>query len=968
VLERWLAAFLLAIAIGLVVTPLLAGGLMPSARRKRVPLLTAAAPAVATLAGSLVVLGDLDSEVAIGLVAASWLWWAGQLAELGHLPRMVERATLVVTAGVLTASGLRLDVTGVEWADIVVTLLVIWCALAASRSAESRDGLLLGLFGVIAAGAGLIGGLADQVAVAGVAAATVGACLGFAPYLVRPVAARLRAGGARFLGCVVVVLALDARPDLSAPEAAIVPLLLLALPLADSLLLGLARLRDRRASWIDAGLVGRWRSLGASRVLLTIALPLAQAALACIAVLIARTLVSPARGATFAGALLALVVVPTLFARHSGSERRWPRLAFAAAFVVIVGALIATIPAAVALWRARDNATAAASAIRDGLAAARNGDTESATGKFQVAAQEFTEARRILAEPLASAGLYMPVIGPNLEAGRQLTEIGASLSRTGQRLTTTANTQNLRIVNASIKVDEVIRLEPEIASTTAELESALQRVEDLDRDFLVPQVDDAVGELEDALRRSIRDGRTATLATRLLPAVLGGAGERRYILALQNPAEARATGGIFGNWAEITAANGDLNLVERGKSSALSAPPGVARDLRASDEFKLRYARFGPQDIWQNVNMSPDLPTIGPIALDAWQAAGRAPASGVIVADPVALAAVLTLTGPVDVEGWDGPITAENVGDVTMRQAYEVFANNEEARDDFLGDVTQATWDALKQRDLGGPSQVLITLGKAARGGHLMVWFADPKEERLARRARADGALRRTTPDLLHVTSQNAAANKLDIYLRRDMAYTAQLTPTGDDRVIVDGSVTVGLRNDATTAGLTEYVAGPNIEGLAPSENVTFVSVYTPLLLQSATQDGAEVRTESARELGNWVYSRYVRLAPGASSQLSLTLAGEEKLSRGGWYELALPRQPQLQPTPTRVTVTVAEGWRFVDAHGLELRDEGRTATLDRSVDRNERLRVRVVRDLGSGLWGRLQRGAGVALGTVPIS
>src|SRR5262249_47584486 len=157
-------------------------------------------------------------------------------------------------------------------------------------------------------GAGLIGGLAGQVAVAGIAAAVVGACLGFAVYLAPPVVARLRAGGAGFLGCVVVVLALDARPDLAAPQAAIVPLLLLALPLADSLLFGLARLRDRRADRIEAGLVGRWRTLGMSRMLLTIALPLMQLALGSIAALIARTLVSPARGAALAGVLLALIV------------------------------------------------------------------------------------------------------------------------------------------------------------------------------------------------------------------------------------------------------------------------------------------------------------------------------------------------------------------------------------------------------------------------------------------------------------------------------------------------------------------------------------------------------------------------------------------------------------------------------------------------------------------------------------
>jgi UDP-N-acetylmuramyl pentapeptide phosphotransferase/UDP-N-acetylglucosamine-1-phosphate transferase len=961
VLEHWVAAFGVAVAIALIVTPLLSRGTLPTARRARVRLVTGAAPAIATLAGSVVVLADLDTELAVGLVAAAWLWWAGHLAELGHLPPPVERATLLVTAAVLTASGLRLEVTGVEWADVAVTVLVIWCALSAFRSAQSRDGILLGLFATIAAGAGLIGGLAGQVAVAGVAAAVVGACLGFVVYLTPPAVARLRAGGAGFLGCVVVVLALDARPDLAAPQAAVVPLLLLALPLSDSLLFALARLRSRRADRIEAGLVGRWRALGMSRRLLTIALPVMQLALGCIAALIARTMVSPARGAALAGVLLALIVVPALFAQHSGAGKRWPRRVFAAAFLLIAGALLATVPAAVALWRARDNASAAASAIREGLAAARHGDTESATAKFDLAAGEFTEARRILAEPLASAGLYMPVIGPNLDAGRQLTEIGASLSRTGERLTTTATTQNLRIVNATIDVNEVRRLEPEITGTTAELETALRRVENLDRDFLVPQVDHAVGELEGALRRSIRDGRTATLATQLLPAVLGSEGERRYILALQNPAEARATGGIFGNWAEITALNGRLDLVERGKSDALSAPSGVVRALHAPGDYKTRYARFDPQGIWQNVNLSPDLPTVGTVALDAWRQSGRQPASGVIVADPIGLAAVLTLTGPVEVKGWDGPITAQNVVDVTMRRAYQVFANDEEARDDFMGNVTQATWDALRERDLGGPSNVLITLGKASRGGHLMVWFADPREERLARRARADGGVRRTTSDLLNVISQNAAANKLDIYLRRNVTYNAQLTPTGGDRVALIGNVTVGLRNDAPTTGLTQYVAGPNAQGLSAGENRTYLSVYTPLSLVSTPVDPASSPTESGRELGSWVYSRYVQLAPGGSTQLPLKVRGDEQLARGGWYELALMHQPQLEPTPTHVKLTLADGWRFVDAQGFRLGRSGRTATLDRAVDRPEQLRVRVVRDRGSGLWGRLQRGAGPA-------
>ena len=113
----------------------------------------------------------------------------------------------------------------------------------------------------------------------------------------------------------------------------------------------------------------------------------------------------------------------------------------------------------------------------------------------------------------------------------------------------------------------------------------------------MPQLDAAITKLDAALARSVREGKTATLATRLLPAILGGDGSRRYILAMQNPAEARATGGIFGNWAELTAANGKLELGAQGKSDAFYTPAGSGRVLDAPADYVARYARFAPAAI-----------------------------------------------------------------------------------------------------------------------------------------------------------------------------------------------------------------------------------------------------------------------------------------------------------------------------------------------------------------------------------
>jgi hypothetical protein len=956
VLERWVLAFAVAVVVALALTPMLARG--PDARwnRGRVPLATSAAPVLGTVAGSLCVVSDMSTTLVVGLLAAAWLWSAGQLAELGHLPIVIERITILTVAGVLTANGLRLEVTGVQWADVVATVAVVSLALTAWRSAATRDGMLLWLAAATAAAAGLIGGLAGQIAVAGVAAATVGACAGVAPYLLPPLAVRLRAGGARFLGCVVIVLAFEARPDVRAPGSAVVPLLLVALSLVDAALVTAAKLRSRRAASIEVGLAGRWRALGASRGVVSVGLPLVQVALGCLAVLVARTLVSPGGGAVAGSAIVLAITVPTLFAR-AGSGKRSPRLALALAGLLVAGVLVLTLPAAYALWRARDTAGGAADAIRAGLAAARAGDTQLASANFETAATRFSEARTRLADPLATLGLHMPVIGPNLDAARQLTEIGAALSRTGSQLTTSANPQSLRIVNATVDVNEMRRLAPELEATIHELEAALARVNSLDRDFLITPIDNAISKLRHALHRSIRDGRMAALATKVVPGIVGADGDRRYVLALQNPAEARATGGIFGSWAEITAVDGKLDLVAHGNSSSINPVAGERRVLHAGKDYTTRYARFGPERFWQNVNLSPDLPTVGPVAIDAWKQAGRAPVDGVIALDPLGLAAVLRLTGPVTVTDWPGPITADNVVDVTTRQAYTLFADNDDARDNFLGDVTDATWHALEQRDLGTPATLFRTIGRAAHGKHLMMWFARPAEERLARRAHADGSAHRGTAGAFTVTAQNAAANKLDAYLQRRVRYEATLTPTAGNQVQVDASAIVKLRNDAPASGLSTYVAGPNTPGLVEGENRTFVSVYTPLLVHAARINGAPTATESGRELGNWVYSTYIDLLPGKQARLAIELQGTERLGAGRRFTLRMPHQAALEPTPTHVTLSVPSGWRFARVKGATVVNGGRRVMLDRPAGRDLSVRMRIVRDFGSGLWGRLQTG-----------
>ena len=100
--------------------------------------------------------------------------------------------------------------------------------------------------------------------------------------------------------------------------------------------------------------------------------------------------------------------------------------------------------------------------------------------------------------------------------------------------------------------------------------------------------------LDSEVRKLVRgehDATTALLATRAVPGMLGADGPRRYLVLFENPAESRASGGVIGDFAEVTAVDGRLSLVKVGSVGELDSsgnpagkhligPRGLPRSLQ----------------------------------------------------------------------------------------------------------------------------------------------------------------------------------------------------------------------------------------------------------------------------------------------------------------------------------------------------------------------------------------------------
>ncbi len=741
----------------------------------------------------------------------------------------------------------------------------------------------------------------------------------------------------------LAVAIVEFKPSEATPGGLVLAALLLGLPVLDLLVVTWTRLwrgvplRTRKPDH----LLHRLLRKGWSRDEATVALVAAQCVMSGLAVLIARGWVSSWFG-LLGGAVIAATLV-LLGAPEPRVERRdRPRsrvvLLAGVGVVVVLGAL-GVLAAAQGVRQVEQAQDALQRALRLG----RQGDTEQAELELADARGHFSSANSWVSSPLGWPGRLVPVVAENLRAARELSDGGRQISEAGLQLARAANTK-LQVDDGTVRIDAVREVEPELEDATALLRSVVARVDALRLPYLVTPVKDRVVRAARELDQVVGEADNAVAAAKIAPAVFGGDRPRRYFLAIQNPAELRATGGIIGNWGILTVANGKVTLEDISRTRLLNEdvppPGGSTRTLDAPAEYLERYLRFTPAQVWQNLNVSPDFPTVGRLIAGLSPQSGGGPIDGVIAVDPVGLSTLLQFTGSVPIANWPVPIDSANVVDVTLRQAYDAF--DLEEREDFLGDVAETVWRRATSMNLGSPARLARRLGKAGREGHLMLWFPDEKEQALAERLGVAGQVPPLRSDSLFVNTQNASGNKVDYYLTRTVEYTVELQP--DEQLLsarAQGQLEVRLDNGAPSSGASDYALGPFDPRFAPGEGRSFMSIYSPLGFTAATLDGQPTQLETGKELGRNVFSEFISVFSKSARTLSLQLDGTVPLDRGGWYTLDLVHQPTLLPDLVSLRVEVPAGFRVRDAEGLEVLGP-HTAGGDLALSETGRVRVRV--------------------------
>jgi UDP-GlcNAc:undecaprenyl-phosphate GlcNAc-1-phosphate transferase len=231
--------------------------------------------------------GFANQDVRVSMLGAAVIFLFGIWDDRRGLSPLWKLFGQLLATTLLIAGGVLVRFPGLPALNYLVTILWVVGLTNAFNLVDSMDGLALGLAGIAAAFFMLGAQAAGQVILVRFSAVLVGACVGLFYFNVSPARLFLGDSGSQLLGFLLAALAIAYTP-LNLPQAStwFVPILLLGVPIFDTSLVTVSRLR--RGAVVLKGhrdhTYHRLVSLGVSPVRAVLTMHMGAALLGCLAI------------------------------------------------------------------------------------------------------------------------------------------------------------------------------------------------------------------------------------------------------------------------------------------------------------------------------------------------------------------------------------------------------------------------------------------------------------------------------------------------------------------------------------------------------------------------------------------------------------------------------------------------------------------------------------------------------------
>jgi len=192
---------------------------------------------------------QIDRQVLAILIGATWMMIWGALDDRFDMAPYLKIGGQLLAAALLIALGIQVHVTRNAGADLAITVLWVVGMVNAFNLVDSKDGLAIGLASVAAAFFMLVTIDSGQPVLSSLSAGLLGACLGVFFFNTSPAFLFLGDSGAQVLGFVLSALGIAYVPaGAGLPQGVswFTPILVLGVPIFDTTLVVVSRIRRRR--------------------------------------------------------------------------------------------------------------------------------------------------------------------------------------------------------------------------------------------------------------------------------------------------------------------------------------------------------------------------------------------------------------------------------------------------------------------------------------------------------------------------------------------------------------------------------------------------------------------------------------------------------------------------------------------------------------------------------------------------
>ncbi len=499
-----------------------------------------------------------------------------------------------------------------------------------------------------------------------------------------------------------------------------------------------------------------------------------------------------------------------------------------------------------------------------------DGDLEKAADISARIAHHAESAHDLTSDPIWRGFGFVPWLGPNFSAVADVARIADDIASdalipvldvAGQ-----LDLASLGFANGGVDLTPFATVESSLADASATLSAAEDRALKIDADATLPPLADAVRQMRATVTQAATLVGSLHGASVLLPPMLGAEGPRNYVLAMQNNAELRSTGGIIGAIALLHVEGGRISLVQQSSTPefpVLDTPLPLSESTVALFEER-------PGLYLQNITNIPDFTEAGPTIAARWQQRFGTPVDGVIAVDAVMTENLLAATGPIGV----GPFTLDedNVVSTMLSDIYREIPDPL-VQDEIFAQAAGALFGAaLSGAD---PKDLIAALATSADQDRIRIWSAHEDEEAILAASSLGGALPSDgTETHVGVLFNDATGAKMDYYTSA-VIETAIGTCNGAPTTQVRVTWTNDAPADAATS-LPEYVTGGGTSGVDPGSIRTLIAVYGP---EGATpshidRDGEEVGVQTAMLGDRSAVQHDVLLAPGESTTITVEFQG----------------------------------------------------------------------------------------------